>query len=238
MNIKEIFKDQETKIFIVTNEEEVPYYEHVPIEEEMLLYKFEKTDWQIIPENFEDTFLISRGYVISQEGKILEEIWVYIGRTYCQPELVLKLENDQLIVEYVYDFCKEHNVKVIPAVASEFYGDLENYWIKNHPQVGIQVLKDGLKYAKNPFVIYEHLTYIYDRENLEEDFIVPGEEPDEPLMINNEAEARAAIEKYSAKYKEHQDDLSIRMSNRYAKKIYAARVWLADRGLIKMRKRD
>jgi len=50
--------------------------------------------------------------------------------------------------------------KIIPAIASECYGNYELYYAKENPQVGIDILKDGIGHAINKNIVAEDLGYI------------------------------------------------------------------------------
>lgn len=52
------------------------------------------------------------------------------------------------------------DIEVIPAIASECLGNYELYYSKNNPDIGIEILRTGLKLSKRPSVIAEDLGYI------------------------------------------------------------------------------
>ncbi len=60
---------------------------------------------------------------------------------------------------------------VIPAVASEAFGDYELYYSKNAPDVGIEILRQSLNLTEDPSVIAEDLGYILRDENRHQEAI-------------------------------------------------------------------
>jgi tetratricopeptide (TPR) repeat protein len=77
-------------------------------------------------------------------------------------DFVLKLDsNGQTILENYY----EQEYSVIPTVASNCFGDYELYYSKENPQIGIDILKNGLEHAKNKNIVAEDLGYIFRDEN-------------------------------------------------------------------------
>lgn len=73
-------------------------------------------------------------------------------------EFVFRNKNDNFIIENIID----NNLKTIPAVASEQYGDPELYYLKENPKLGIEILKKGKEISANPSAIDDDLTYIYE----------------------------------------------------------------------------
>jgi len=52
------------------------------------------------------------------------------------------------------------DIDVIPIIASEAYGIYELYYSKNNPDIGIEILRQGLSLSTDPSVIAEDLAYI------------------------------------------------------------------------------
>ena len=158
MTIDEIFTDKETKIFRVTN-----FYET----EEIADWQVEKTPFQIIPDpaiaDMYDEVLIVRGFLVGK-GKT-ENCFMEI----CMPEriseFIFRMINNEVVIDNAY----EKNLKAIPAMASDCYGDYELYYSEENPQIGINVLKEGLDISSNKNVVAEDLGYILtDEGKLEE----------------------------------------------------------------------
>ena len=143
MRVKDIFGDAKTKVFVVTNQEsdnelnwtiESTNFELIPDEEGLYLVKAK----QIIKNNILDCFLI-----ISTPERIAETI----------------------IKKNIFGICKaediiESKIHVIPAIASECFGVYELFYVKENPQIGINILEEGLNKATNKNVVAEDLGYI------------------------------------------------------------------------------
>jgi hypothetical protein len=77
-------------------------------------------------------------------------------------DFVIYKYDNELICKQLYEL---QDSDVIPAIASEAIGVYELYYSKNRPDIGINILKQGLKVASNPSVIAEDLGYILRDEN-------------------------------------------------------------------------
>jgi len=159
MSIDEIFTDNETKIFRVTN-----FYET----EEITDWEVEKTKYSLIPDPADDdklygAILIVRAFLI--QGDKTENCFIDV----CLPERISEFIFRMINNEFVIDNAYEKNLKAIPAMASDCYGDYELYYSKENPQIGINVLKEGLSISLKKNVIAEDLGYILtDEGKLEE----------------------------------------------------------------------
>jgi hypothetical protein len=152
MRLREIFKDKNTNIFIVTDQSD----------ENELNWTIEPTDNELIPE--EENIYFTKA----------KEVWAdktidcYLGVMTPEriAETVVKTDsNGQVVCESIYD--QEHTV--IPIVASDCYGDYSLFYSKENPEIGIQVLKAGLSKAKNKNIVAEDLGYILrDEERIKE----------------------------------------------------------------------
>lgn len=61
------------------------------------------------------------------------------------------------------------DIDVIPSIASKAFGNYELYYSKNNPDIGIEILRQGLSISKDPSVIAEDLGYILrDEKRYEE----------------------------------------------------------------------
>jgi hypothetical protein len=150
MKLNEIFTDRETLIYKVTN-----FYQT----DKMSDWIVERTPLQLIPEwdGEEETWLVVKGYIISG-GEKTEECFIDISIPERTSEFVFRLQNNELKIQHIY----EENLQTIPAMASEQYGDPDLYFIKENPQIGVEILKAGKKISTNPSAIIDDLAYIYE----------------------------------------------------------------------------
>lgn len=144
MKLNEIFAHPQTKIFMATN-----FYE-VADEADLLI---EPTDFELLPDD--------ANYYFAKAFQVFENSVAdcYIG--IITPEriaetVVLKKADGNISVESIYD----QEQSVIPAVASDCFGDYELFYAEENPQIGIDVLKNGLAKAKNKEIVAEDLGYI------------------------------------------------------------------------------
>lgn len=152
MKIKDIFTDRQTKVFLVTDQDN----------DNELTWTIEPTDFELIP-NDENVYFAKAKQVFPDKT-----IDCFIGVMTPEriAETVIKLNaQGQTIAESIYD---QQNT-VIPAVASDCYGDYTLYYSKEDPQVGIDILRNGLSIATNKNVVAEDLGYILrDEEKTKE----------------------------------------------------------------------
>lgn len=159
MSLDEIFTDNETKIFRVTN-----FYET----EEIADWKVEKTQYSLIPDPADNDelygdYLVVKGLLI--QGNKTENCFIDVCLPERISEFVFRMKNSEVIIDNAY----EKKLKAIPAMASDCYGDYELYYSKENPQIGINVLKEGLGISSSKNVIAEDLGYILtDEGKLEE----------------------------------------------------------------------
>lgn len=160
MTIDEIFTDKETKIFRVTN-----FYET----EEIADWQIEKTPFHIIPDpaitDMYGDFLIVKGFLI--QGDKTENCFIDVCLPERISEFIFRMINNVVVIDNAY----EKNLKAIPAMASDCYGDYELYYSKENPQIGINVLKEGLDISSSKNVIAEDLGYILTNEGKLEEAI-------------------------------------------------------------------
>ncbi|MFN8409469.1 MAG: hypothetical protein U0V45_09035 [Flavobacteriales bacterium] len=152
MKLKDIFTDNKTKVFVVTNQDE----------EDELNWTIEPTDFDLLPE--EENIYFVKAYRVSADNT--HDCYLGIMTPERIAETVVKRkQNGQIVAESIYDQEQE----TIPAVASDCYGDYELFYAKGNPQIGIDVLKEGLAKAVNKNVVAEDLGYILrDEERIEE----------------------------------------------------------------------
>jgi tetratricopeptide (TPR) repeat protein len=152
MKLKDIFEDKgSTKIFSVTdNDNDNP-----------LNWTIEPTNFVVVPDG-EGHFIILAKQL--QADKTMDCFLELIAPERIS-EIVIKLKKDKVVSESIYD----QESTVIPSVACDCFGDYELYYAKKDPQVGIDVLKDGLTKSKEKTAIAEDLGYILrDEERFEE----------------------------------------------------------------------
>lgn len=152
MKLKDIFSDNKTRIFVVTNQDD----------EDELNWTIEPTNFDLLPE--EENIYYVKAYQVSTDST--SDCFVGIMTPERIAETVVKRkQNGQIVAESIYDQEQE----TIPAVASDCYGDYELFYAKGNPQIGIDVLKEGLAKAVNKNVVAEDLGYILrDEERIEE----------------------------------------------------------------------
>ncbi len=85
-----------------------------------------------------------------------------------QKPLLREQQRDfQTVAESIYD----QEQTIIPAVASDCFGDYELFYAKENPQIGIDVLREGLSKAAKKYIVAEDLGYILRDENRFEESI-------------------------------------------------------------------
>jgi len=154
MKLKDIFSDNNTRVFVVTNQDE----------EDELNWTIEPTDFDLLPE--EENIYYVKALQVSADNT--SECYLGIMTPERIAETVVKREpNGQIVTESIYD----QEQTIIPAVASDCFGDYELFYAKENPQIGIDVLKDGLTKATNKNIVAEDLGYILRDENRVEEAI-------------------------------------------------------------------
>lgn len=154
MKLKDIFSDNKTRIFIVTNQDE----------EDELNWTLEPTDFDLLPE--EENIYYVKALQISADN--VSDCYIGIMTPERIAETVVKRQPNGLVVaESIYD----QEQSVIPAVASDCFGNYELFYAKENPQIGIDVLREGLAKAVNKNIVAEDLGYILRDENRIEEAI-------------------------------------------------------------------
>lgn len=147
MKLKDIFSDNKTRVFVVTNQDE----------EDELNWIIEPTDFDLLPE--EENIYYVKALQVSADNT--SNCYIGIMTLERIAETVVKRQpNGQVVAESIYD----QEQSIIPAVASDCFGDYELFYAKENPQIGIDVLKDGLEKAINKNVVAEDLGYIFRDE--------------------------------------------------------------------------
>ena len=143
MKLKDIYKEINTNVFIVTEQDD----------DNELNWTIEATDFELIPE--EENYYFVKAFEISENEKT--DCYIGIMTPERIAEIVIKQgSNGQTKVESIYDQEKT----IIPSIASECFGDYELFYSKENPQIGIDILKSGLTIATNKNVVAEDLGYI------------------------------------------------------------------------------
>jgi tetratricopeptide (TPR) repeat protein len=154
MKLKDIFTDNRTKVFVVTNQDE----------EDELNWTIEPTDFDLLPE--EENIYYVKAYQVSADSTY--DCYLGIMTPERIAETVVKRKpSGQIVAESIYD----QEQTIIPAVASDCFGDYELFYAKENPQIGIDILKDGLTKATNKNIVAEDLGYILRDENRIEEAI-------------------------------------------------------------------
>ena len=152
MKLKDIYKEINTNVFIVTEQDD----------DNELNWTIEATNFELIPE--EENYYFVKAFEISENEKT--DCYIGIMTPERIAEIVIKQgSNGQTKVESIYEQVKS----IIPSIASECFGDYELYYSKENSQIGIDILKSGLTIATNKNVVAEDLGYILrDEGRIEE----------------------------------------------------------------------
>jgi tetratricopeptide (TPR) repeat protein len=154
MKLKDIFTDNKTRVFVVTNQDG----------EDELNWTIEPTDFDLLPE--EENIYYLKAYQVSADSNY--DCYIGIMTPERIAETVVKRKpSGQIVAESIYD----QDQTIIPAVASDCFGDYELFYAKENPQIGIDVLKNGLTKATNKNIVAEDLGYILRDENRIEEAI-------------------------------------------------------------------
>jgi tetratricopeptide (TPR) repeat protein len=154
MKVKDIFADSTVKIFVVTNQDD----------ENELNWKIEPTDFELLPDD-ENIYFVKAFQVMSDSTT---DCFLGIITPERSAETVIKkTANGKIVAESIYDI----ESTVIPAVASDCFGVYELYYAQENPQIGIDVLRNGLDKATNKNVVAEDLGYILRDEHRFEEAI-------------------------------------------------------------------
>ncbi len=142
MLLKDIFKDKHTKIFKVVNDD-------VDNETDM---EIEPTDLEVIPDD-------DNGYYIVRAIEIADKKTTDCFIDMSTPERVTDIAIKKgflggVKISYTYES------EIIPSVASDCFGLYELYHSKSNPEIGIQILRNGLSKATNKNIVAEDLGYI------------------------------------------------------------------------------
>ncbi len=143
MKVKDIYSCAGTNIFVVTDQSD----------DDELNWDIEPTDLELLPE--EENFYFVKAYEVSSDS--ITECYLGIMTPERIAESVIRQTgNGQSRSESIYD----QKRTIIPAVASNCFGDYTLYYSKENPQTGIDILRSGLDKAINKNVVAEDLGYI------------------------------------------------------------------------------
>ena len=154
MKLRELlFADDEIKTF--------------QVDENNDLDSAEFSDWFLQPlesaetlsaEAFEseylDGYFIVKAIWVKENGE-LENCYLTVAMPERISEEVFIKLNDKIVRKWIYEVGE-----VVPAVAIEGFGNYELFYSKMNPEIGIKVLREGLKAAKNKAPVAEDLAYI------------------------------------------------------------------------------
>lgn len=154
MKLNDIFTDLTTSVFVVTHQSD----------DNELNWSIEPTDFDLLPE--EEGIYFVKALQVSTDATIDCYIGIMIPERIAET-VIKRHPNGQIVVESIYD----QEQTVIPAVASDCFGNYELYYAKENPQIGIDVLKNGLDKARNKNVVAENLGYLLRDEEREEEAI-------------------------------------------------------------------
>jgi hypothetical protein len=148
MKLREIFDAKIATIFLVVDGST----------DNELDWTIEPSDHELIPDD-ENLYFVKAKQVSTDNT-----LYCYIGIV--TPEriaetIIKKDSNGQIVCESIYD----QKQSVMPAVASECFGDYNLFYSKENPEIGIDILKNGLNKAKNKNIVSEDLGYILRDEN-------------------------------------------------------------------------
>ncbi|MGA2297263.1 MAG: hypothetical protein ABSG15_06935 [FCB group bacterium] len=149
MKIKNILTDNKTtKIFNIINDDD---------DDNPLNWQIETTDLELIPY-IEGHFIVKALEVYADKT-----VDCYINMVTPEriSDYIFKIENENIICSPFY----KQNHSIISAVPSDCFGNYDLYYAKENPQIGIDILKEGLSKAKNKSFIAEELGYILSDEN-------------------------------------------------------------------------
>ncbi len=171
-------------------------------------------DWQLEPlqtELLSDTE--ADGYHVMKALNILPDATIH--NCYIDMNLPERISDYAFILEtgsLRYGLHHEFPGEIIPAVALDCFGVYELFYSKNRPQIGIDILKQGLAIARRKGYIAEDLGYILRderrfREAAEMFKVAVEEEPSSYFIYGELAGAYAELgdsaneKKYSAMFK-------------------------------------
>ena len=158
MQIKDILSDKgSSKIFNITNSNS----------DNIIEWTIEPTDLALIP-NEQGYFIVAAKHVYTDNAI---DCFIDMTTTERITDYVFTIHDDKIVGELLYDYSRKHQNSIIPAIASDCFGIYELYYAKENPQIGIDILTDGLAKSLTKNVVAEDLAYILRDENRIEEAI-------------------------------------------------------------------
>ena len=162
MKIIDIFSDNKTNIFLATNCKS----------RKILDWEIEPTELELIPDKIfnineggGDILLIKAKQIF--KNKIIDcYASIFIARPLRRNNLDYFITIDKNEKVKSSGKCNyEDEYSIIPAIASNISSYKPLYYAKQNPEIGIQILKDGLSKASNKNSIYLDIGLILQKEN-------------------------------------------------------------------------
>ena len=196
MKLKEIFS-LKNRIFVVTNQDD----------DNEMNWLIQPTDFQFIPE--EENLYIVKAIEIS--NKLEKDIFIGINIPERIAEIVIR---KNFFGKVKLEDIDDQKNEVIPAIASECFGDYNLFYAKQNPEIGIDILKDALNKVNNKNVVAEDLGYILRDENRIEEAIEVFKESERYgpsseftfLELSNLYEMLGDIEKQTLYFEKYKDN--------------------------------
>jgi len=148
MKLREIFDNKIASIFMVIDGSA----------DDELDWTIEPTDHELIPDD--ENLYITKAKQVSADDT-LDCYMEIVTPERIAGTVIKKDSKGQVVSENIYD----QKQSMIPAVASECYGDYNLFYSKENPEIGIDILKNGLHKAKNKNIVSQDLGYILRDEN-------------------------------------------------------------------------
>jgi tetratricopeptide (TPR) repeat protein len=140
---------------IITNQTDVYIFDIVKEETDNPFdWEIKPRDEKLIPNT--EAHCIVRAKMIDSDKKV-SDCFVNVSLPERIVDYVIYQTNQGLKYYQTYELA---DIDVIPAIASEAFGVYELYYSKNNPDIGIEILRQGLEFSKDPSVIAEDLGYI------------------------------------------------------------------------------
>ena len=113
----------------------------------------ERTNYKFLPKDIEGIFCVSSKEVCEDH---VNDCYLLVDLPERIAETVIKQSIDGIIMQSIYD----QKYTIVPAVASECYGDYSLYFANEQPDIGINILKEGLIKSLFKGAIAEDLGYV------------------------------------------------------------------------------
>lgn len=206
MKLRELlFVNDKIKIFQVDENNDLDSEEFLdwilqPIEAETL------SEEDVEGDNLDGYFILKAIWV--KENDELENCYIAVSLPERISEEVFLRENDKIVRKWIHEVGE-----IVPAVAIEEYGLYELFYSRINPEIGIKILREGLKTAKKKAPLADDLAYILrDEERIFEAieaFTIAIEEGDESDGVPNQYtfEERAGLFEKTGNFEKAAEDL-------------------------------